>query len=440
MFSPLTNLHRYSYGLRRGMATATLAAIALAATGPGALAGDQVAWRTDLAAARAEACETGKPLLVVMHQVGEPGNEAMLQSVYRHKRFIEASRKFIPVIACHFERGDGPRAASAFGMSAEQLVHLEIATRKFVLGSADVLTPQHVVFHPEDGVLWHNVRTCSLQRLLNGMLTSRRIQKKTVAARRRLVVKEATRLAKRAEGEPESAVKLAVVMRHSDAETLGKVLYSVRDVELCDRILRRAMHGLAAADVEKRVDQTMGVVRPTHRQMLRQIGRDFIEESEASVDVLEIRRPLPILGKLDDFAGVRFSDGVTRSPSDDECRLTVLWFFLPDDENLDLQIETLRPVVSEMKAQGVRFLGLGGTLSPASDLPRVGAAGFPFAAGAYRYDSGEPFCGVNLFPGLVVLDADGNIVYRATDELEADWLSFAPLLRGMLKSQYYSRR
>jgi len=415
-------------------------ALALLTAASSVMAAPQVAWRTDLAAARAEALQTRKPLLVVFHQVGEPGNEAMLRTVYGHKRFVAAAEKVIPVLACHFAAGDEAQVASDFGVPASELARLEIKAREFVLGSADVLTPQHVLFHPEGGVLWHNVRTCSLQQLLNGMYTARRYVKKTASARRRLALESGASLAKRAKREPESAVKLSVLMRHSDPKGLGGLVSGVRDSKLCDLVLRRAMHGMNATAVEDRMHQAMGVVRPTQRPMLKRIEHDMIILAAPPVEVREVKQPLPVLGKIEDFSRVRFFDGEVRTPGDKSSELTVLWFFLSGDKSEDRQIEALRPVVSELAGQGVRFLGLGAALQPDAALADAGAAGFPFPVGTFAFGGGEPFGGVDMFPAVLILDRDGNIIHRSGDEMDRDWVSFAPLVRGMLASEHYSRR
>jgi hypothetical protein len=130
---------------------------------------------------------------------------------------------------------------------------------------------------------------------------------------------------------------------------------------------------------------------------------------------------------------VLFADGQSRDLRDLRGRITVLWFFLPDDAGLADDLAKLGPFVAECRNLAVSHLALGASLAPEGSLNLVRLRSFGFPAGTYRYDERQALTGVTMFPTVVVLDPAGDVVYRSTSRTE-----YQSLVRGMLASPAYA--
>ncbi len=416
-------------------------AVVLGLLGPAPAAQGGIEWQTDLPAARAQAQRTNKPLFVLVHQAGEPGNDDMLATVYRHERFVRALAGVVPVLVCRFAPEQAERVAAAFGRPAEELARAEPSLRAALFGTEEMLTPQHLLLHPDGHVLWHGIRACSLQLLLRGIEAARAALPQSAAQRRRAAVAQVADLVRRAGREEEAYARLVTLLRHAPEEDLGALLAPIAvHSPLCARVVRDATRGVDLARGRRVLDHGLALAKASARPALDQVLAE-LEALAAPAPAVEatasLPAPLPILGRIASLPAVRFGDGVERDASDPNASLTVLWLFLPDDPQLARQIEALRPVVAELTRAGVRFLGLGAALDPEAHRDAVGAAGFPFAAGVYRYAPSQPFEGVDAFPAAIVLDRHGNVLYRTSAaEMSASWVGFAAVVRGILASPH----
>lgn len=395
-----------------------------------------LSWRTDFDEARKTAASEGKLLFVAVHQAGEPGNEAMLRSVYLHPRFVKALSGHVVALCCHADARQRQDTGAAFGVEdLDTIARGERRARSFLFAADNVITPQQLILHPDGSVLWHSVRQQSLQHVLSGIRTAERRAKMSEKQRQRLAVTDGVELAKRAADDGDQYVVLSTLVRRSPTTQLWKLLERLdhRDV-LCERLLRDALRGEANESSRQRLAQ--GRVGP-HAQVVAKLMGELDVEAEDAGFAHEIPEPLPVLGVID-LAIARFAADEAHSFADATAGLTVLWLFLPDDKTHLQQIEALRPVVDELNEKGVQFLGLAATLNPAADAERVGELGFPFATGAFRYNQSSPLGGIDMFPGAIIVDRGGNILYRTGDgttALAGSYTEFAAWVRGLLRSR-----
>ena len=143
----------------------------------------------------------------------------------------------------------------------------------------------------------------------------------------------------------------------------------------------------------------------------------------------------------DSLAVAQFAKGEAKSFAAAKAGLTVLWLFKPDDKTHAQQIAALGPVVEELRQKGVQFVGLAATLRPTADLERVGKLGFPFTTATFRYNEYVPLGGMKMFPGAIIVDREGNILYRTGDDenaLAGSYTDFASWVRGLLRSSRVS--
>ncbi len=426
--------------LPRALASLVLAATLASAARSTAQDAARVPWRTDLVAAQAEARRQGKPLLVVFHQFDESGNRQMLRDIYRDATFVRACERVVPVLACKFELRDGAKVAAEFQQPAQQLAQAEVAVRKMMFGSSVVLTPQHILLHPEGDVVWHNVRVCDLAHLLSGISSAQGTLKHSDSKRLRTAVRRAKELAKTATNTAEDYGQLEAMIRQSPTATATEIYAGIaKHAALCERLLVDTTTGLAPGAGRQRLG--MATAYPAALRPAVERVRQGLEERDnrfAGREVEVLDGALPVLGQLDDLANARFSDAVLRTPATDEHELTLLWLFLPDDDDRERQFGVLRAAAAELQQEGVRVLGLGASIDPQKDLSAIDADDFPFPVGTFYYDYRRPFAGVEMFPAAVVLDRHGQIIYRTTSEqMAADYECFLPTVRGILQSGYH---
>lgn len=399
----------------------------------------EIEWRTDFDEARKNAASEGKLLFVVVHQAGEPGNEAMLRSVYQQARFKKALRGHVVALCCHADARQRVTTAAAFGVEdPDSLATGERKARSFLFGMDTVITPQQLILHPDGSVLWHSVRQQGLQQVLRGIKTAERRVKMSDKRRHKLAINDGVELAKRAARDDDQYAVLATLVRHCPTAQLWKIFDRVEHrTGLSERLLRDAMRGIADESSRRRLAQGRS---GRHAPVVEKLMGELDVVAEPAGFARDIPESLEILGKID-LKVAQFGEGETHSLADAKAGLTVLWLFLPDDKTHAQQVRALRPVVEELKQEGVQFLGLAATLEPAADLERVGKLGFPFATGTFRYKEYVPLGGMKMFPGALVVDREGNILYRTGDDagaLASSYTDFASWVRGLLRSEHVS--
>ena len=393
----------------------------------------EVEWRTDFDAARQTAQLENKLLFVVVHQAGEPGNDGMVRTVYGHRRLARALDGVVAALSVHAPLGLEREAADAFRV--DDLASLAVGerqAREFLFGDQPVITPQQMIFHPDGDLLWHNVRVCSLQRVLSGIDRAKRLMPKKVAHRRRLAVRDGAELARRADRDPEHYAKLVALARHSSVEQLWAILERVDHRKpLCQRVLRDSMSGLESGCWRLRLEHGRS---GKHAEAVVNVIEELSPAASLPAPV-EVITSLPVLGQVE-LSEALFGDEQHPSFADASAGITVVWLFLADDKTTQGQIAALRPVVEELTARGVKFLGLAGSLRPEDALGPAQELGFPFSVGALRHDSTAPFGGVSLFPAALIVDRHGGIVYRTPEDSDAladSYTEFAPWARGILR-------
>lgn len=416
---------------RRSGFCAAILLTGLCALGAAPAAPGQIQWRTDFDAARHEASKSGKLLFVLVHQKGEVGNDGMLESVYRHKRFEAAMRGVIPVIACYSSDDDAAAAAADFGVGVEEMRVGEKAARVFLFGDETVITPQHVILHPKGGVAWHNVRVCALQHLVKGIEAAKRQLTMPRSVRDKKVLKEASALARRATNDGDTYARLSTLVRNSSEEQLWPIMGALeQESNLCQRLLRDATHGVDPKASRQRLTPGLdGSMRPFVERLIHEI--DQADSSDAPVYVGDLAG----MGRAMELDGVTFLDGVERTIHDGQGKLTVVWVFIPGDAELKQQLDAVLPVVEEFQARGVRFIGLANTLDPERDGPGIIERKLPFPVGTYRYSQYKPLFDVSMFPAAVVIDGSGKVVYKTNEDLNAmvhSYIDFAAIVRRLL--------
>lgn len=135
------------------------------------LADTQVEWVASFPEALRLARETKRPILVAFNMDAEVANDAMVKDVYRDRKFVERSRKFVCVVASIFKHDEPAGASGApecarFGrVSCEQHKDCELRAREALLGGTDVIAPQHLICTAEGTVLARRAWQMSLNEM-----------------------------------------------------------------------------------------------------------------------------------------------------------------------------------------------------------------------------------------------------------------------------------
>jgi hypothetical protein len=135
------------------------------------LADTQVDWVASFPEALRLARETKRPILIAFNMDAEIANDAMVRDVYRDRKFVEQSRKFVCVIASVFKHEEpagasGSPECARFGrVSCAQHKDCEIRAREALLGGTDVVAPQHVICTAEGTVVARRAWQMSLKEM-----------------------------------------------------------------------------------------------------------------------------------------------------------------------------------------------------------------------------------------------------------------------------------
>jgi hypothetical protein len=123
------------------------------------LADTQVEWVASFSEALRLARETKRPIFVAFNMDAEVANDAMVKDVYRDRKFVEKSRKFVCVVASIFKHEEpvgaagGPECARFGRIGCAQHKDCEIRAREALLGGTEVIAPQHVICTAEGTLL-----------------------------------------------------------------------------------------------------------------------------------------------------------------------------------------------------------------------------------------------------------------------------------------------
>jgi hypothetical protein len=140
-----------------------------------ALAETQVEWTASFPEALRLARETKKPILVAFNMDQEIANDQMVKDVYRDRKFVEKSRKFVCVIASIGKHDEIPTDAGGtectrFGkIGCAEHKECEIRSREALLGGIDVIAPQHLVSASDGRILARRAWQMSLDEILGWM-------------------------------------------------------------------------------------------------------------------------------------------------------------------------------------------------------------------------------------------------------------------------------
>ena len=140
-----------------------------------ALAETQVEWVASFPEALRLSRESKKPILVAFNMDQEIANDQMVKDVYRDRKFVEKSRKFICVIASIGKHDEvatdaGGSECSRFGkIGCADHKDCEIRAREALLGGTDVIAPQHVVAASDGRVLARRAWQMTLDEMLGWM-------------------------------------------------------------------------------------------------------------------------------------------------------------------------------------------------------------------------------------------------------------------------------
>ncbi|MCC6671258.1 MAG: hypothetical protein IT458_09360 [Planctomycetes bacterium] len=373
-----------------------------------ATAGDEPRWRTDLAAARQQAANEHRMLVVAIHEAGEPGNEAMVADVYRQQRFADAARGAICVLVCRCGDQDHARVASLFpGVRAADIEAAHrAAIRSFVAPGREVPTPQLLVLHPDGGVLWHRVRYTALKECVDGFAGARRQIAAKAAELQAGVVTRAKELARSATRSLEDRSRLVTLLAHAPAETFAAAVAAIGTARgPLEEMAADALAILPVAEAQARVRLLRDARNVPIAAALREAvaARAAAERAHAAAPPFV---PRPWRGTLPDLSTARFDDGVPRTLDEGKGAPTLLIFLLPDDPTLPRQLAAWRAAIPRLTERGVRCLALAPTLDPESALAKVSALDLPCPRGVYRNTTGAEFFGLKEFPAVVILGRD----------------------------------
>lgn len=395
----------------------------------------QVAWHTDLGAARADAQRTGKMVLVAVHEAGEPLSEEMWRQLWSVPRIARhAKLDVVPLMLCFVPNGREalPRPACLPGDLSEVRRCTLQASRALFGDGARVTTPQTLLLDGTGDVLWQCLRECDVHALNRAIEAARGERRLSSAARATRVRREAERLARVASDDPQAEEKLLVLARNARPEHFGLVFdVLARNPQFASRALASSLRAqpparsLALTSELRRRKACAGLLQEAHD------GLDAAPNVVADERALEVFGPLPAVHPTQPFTGLQFTDGRALRADDLRGRPTVVMFFLADAVDLQKQLCALTPLISEMQARGVQCLALFATLKPTDDLARVRALDLPCPAATYLFAADEPLQGVRFFPATMVLDEEARVVLADDGPGDREYGAFAPLARGM---------
>jgi hypothetical protein len=136
-----------------------------------ALAETQVEWVASFPEALRLSRESKKPILVAFNMDQEIANDQMVKDVYRDRKFVEKSRKFVCVIASIGKHDEvatdaGGSECSRFGkVACAEHRDCEIRAREALLGGVDVIAPQHLVTLGDGRILARRAWQMSLEEM-----------------------------------------------------------------------------------------------------------------------------------------------------------------------------------------------------------------------------------------------------------------------------------
>jgi len=408
---------------------------------PSLFAQSGVAWRKDYDTARAEAVREQKLMLVCFNHDGESASDQLAAKVYRHPRFRKACEPLVALVASpcrHQKTGDCPRFGA---LACADHQRVDGQAWHAIFGPLDtVIAPQHVLLFPDGRIAWHSVGDTNVSTLAEAIAAASAALKRE--DRHRIGLEQATlgSLVRRMKNSATDWLVARTLLAHARPVEFPE-LFALLDDAMAERMLGELAE-FPAVVVQPLFASLSAKVHP---RLSRQLADALLQvraaaaQAEAAVRAkatsgfTEIQTPLPSLGKPDPIARVQFGDGEKRDLGSCRGRITVLWFFLPDATGLADDVAWLNQFAAECKDRPVAHLALGGSLDPEASLTLVRLQKFAVPAGAYRYDEQHALSGVTLFPTVVVLDPNGEIVYRGTSRSE-----YQALVRGMLVSPAYA--
>ncbi len=395
----------------------------------------QVAWRTDLEAARTEALRANKLILVAVHESGEAGSEATRTNVWAHARAVRAlGADVLPVMVCV---GEGEHTASLPGVEPGTIRRDGLVAFQTLFGSgASIATPQILVMSPSMGVLWHHIREADLGRVTRGLDTARQDNKRRGASLLSWLRNRVAAHAAKADRDELEYQKLTALVRNANVAHLEMIFEVLaKDTALTERLL-------GAWFPAQPQTRARDLVTALERSRVCRAFATYARECEVAMCVVDpaarvepVAGPLPEVRAAESLDKVRFLDGKARSLVG---KPTVLLFLLPGAETLGAELAALNPVIRELEAGGVQCLALFASVAPDADRARIEALNLPCAAATYRFDQSKPFFGVVYFPGVLVLDENGRVVLADDGPENRTYTAFAPTARGL--ARYVAQR
>ena len=409
---------------------ALLTAVFSLSSGASALA--QVAWQSDLTAARAEARQSERVLLVVVHAQGDRTCAEAWKQIWTGRRFTQhAKLDVVPVLVALPGGGHGDAPVQLPIEPKALIAHSWAASRELFGVGAAVTAPQFLVMHHDGTVFAQHLGACTEAELTRAIERGRADRKLSVKARGAALRTQLERLRRDAPKDPGAAERLAVILRNAPVETFGELAEALsRDARQAPRWLAESLAGQPLVRAAALCDaisscKACAALSSGELESHRVVGqRESIRDVFAPLAEV---RPRPALEH------VQFCDGRARRCSDLTGKPTVLLFFLPDAADLRRQLDAVVPLVRELEARGVASLALFATLHPTEDLPKVAALELPCPAGTYAYADGAPWAGVRQFPASMVLDEDRRVVFVADGPGERAYGEFAPTARGLAR-------
>ncbi len=124
-------------------------------------------WRSDFTAARIEASQGNKLLLVCFNMDDEAANDRAVEGIFRNAKFLRALTNVVPVIASRYDHDSGHSPCHRFGhLTCEQHKATEMAARKWLFGELrSIIAPQYILLYPNGTVAWHHTYECSASQI-----------------------------------------------------------------------------------------------------------------------------------------------------------------------------------------------------------------------------------------------------------------------------------
>lgn len=412
-------------------------------------------WSVDLATALADAKTSNRLVLVCFNMDGEQANERAL-AMYRSAEFAKATADVICVL-CSSDEHDAEGVPCSRFKSCSCREHCDSekqARRRFFGDLRDNIAPQHILLYPDGLVAWHAIYEVEPGALAKAIEGTQRLKGQPLAARLRSQQSFLADMGRRASKNVATAyMQVQARLVQTPPDRFLEALRSLSN-DVAERILRdlpgytseQALPLLRAAcnhprkEFKQLAQTLLAEAEGAAARAAKAAPKPAAQEASAAVPAAPLTAPLKVLAPGDDLGRVYWTgDEVSLASCRDQ--VTVLWFFLPEAQDLARQVEAMNEFAAAQAGHGVRTLGLACTQRPSEALAKLAELGCRFPVGSYQATNAMKLFEVSRFPSWVVLDPETDVVYRSPqDGTSFEWNEGRDLAARMAVSPAYASR